>query len=198
MIEMCAVMNTVNTHEKGDILLCAFDCQELISKLSTIDISVPARTEGRTTEHTERYCMCRLLSTLAESDYLTYPVRVIKREKPDFSISSSGRAIGIEVTEATSKDYSAYLALHEREAPDDHLIEPGLFYHGKITTLEEKRKYISKSCLSADGWVGDSIERDCLLYIKDAISAKCNKLAEYDTFDENWLLIYENTPRVCT
>jgi hypothetical protein len=36
-------------------------CEDLLSALRMTDISVPARTSGRTTAHTEEYTICHLL-----------------------------------------------------------------------------------------------------------------------------------------
>jgi hypothetical protein len=66
-----------------------------------MDISVPARTEGRTTRHTETWTIARLLATLA----------AYHRDKPDIALTSGGLEIGIEITEAISTQYAAYQAL---------------------------------------------------------------------------------------
>lgn len=102
---------------------------ELLAALRGIDISVPPRSAGRKTEHTETWTICRLLSTLEASGLLSYPVALTHRDRPDFHLQSGSRDIGIEVTEAISEQYAAYAALAEREFPGAWL-EPAHFKWG--------------------------------------------------------------------
>ena len=50
----------------------------LFSILRAIDIRVPTRKQGRTTEHCERWSICRLFATLAKNDLIEYPVELVK------------------------------------------------------------------------------------------------------------------------
>jgi hypothetical protein len=88
---------------------------ELISILESINIKVPLRTEGRSTEDCERWSICRLLATLAKNNLLKYPVEVHHRNKPDFRIRIGQDIIGVEVTEAIPQDLARADALMERE-----------------------------------------------------------------------------------
>lgn len=174
--------------------ISAKNIEDLISCLKSIDIEVPSRLNGRTTEHTERYSICRLLSTLAKTQYIDYPISLVKRENPDFLLVCNEKTIGIEITESTSQDYSEYLALHEREATDGHFIESAHFRFGIKITLEEKRELCSKDTLTACGWVGDGMESEWKLFINATITQKCLKSKNYNKFSQNWLLVYDNTP----
>ena len=104
----------------------AADTDELFAALRSIDISVPLRTEGRTTHHAEVWTVCRLLSTLAQAQRLSFPMSLRHRDRPDFLIAAGATKVGVEVTEAISEQYAAYSALAEREFPDT-LLEPGIF-----------------------------------------------------------------------
>jgi hypothetical protein len=181
--------------EDEDSFLAASNADDLLKALSAIDISVPRRTKGRTTEHTERYSICHLLSTLAETDYLSYPLYLTKRERPDFMLNCNEQTIGIEVTEATSCDYSSYQALIEHKNPG-HFIEPAIFRHGKKLSNDRKKELLNAEKLISCGWAGDGAEREWSLFIKDAIEKKTTKLQEnsFSKFDKNWLLIYDNCP----
>lgn len=74
--------------------------RDLIDMLRNIDISVPLRTKGQTTEQCERWSICRFLSTYAETNLLEFPLEVVKRERPDFLLSLPSRQVGLEITEA--------------------------------------------------------------------------------------------------
>jgi hypothetical protein len=175
--------------------LKANNADDLLKALADVDISVPGRTKGRTTEHTERYSICHLLSTLAETDYLSYPLCLTKRERPDFLLNCNEQTIGIEITEATSHDYSSYQALIEHKKPG-HFIEPTHFRHGKTLGNERKKDLLQKDKLTGVPWSGDEVEKEWSLFIKDAIEKKTKKLQEdsFSKFDQNWLVIYDNSP----
>jgi hypothetical protein len=166
----------------------------LLAELRAIDISVPLRTEGRKTHHAETWTICRLLSTLADSECLDYPLSLEHRDRPDFLLSSGKTEIGIEVTEAVSEQYAAFSALAEREFPDTFL-DPGHFRWGaKKITVEEMRALLRQSQLTAPPWCGDRPEREWASYIESVIESKLKKLVnpQFGRFNENWLAIYDN------
>lgn len=169
---------------------------DLCSVLRGTDISVPLRTEGRTTAHTEMWAICRLLATLANSDLVSYPVSVEHSDRPDFQIQFGATEVGIEVTEAVSEQYAAYSALAEREFPGVFL-EPGHFRWGSPNlSVDKMRSLLRQSQLSASPWVGDYAEREWASYMQSAIESKLIKLAKpgFHHFSENWLSIYDNLP----
>lgn len=142
--------------------------EELFDILKNIDTEVPQRTAARTTEPVERFCFCRLLSTLARTEYLHYPLTAYKREKPDFLIESSSHKIGVEVVEATSEEHSKSLADQEKDASEDSLI--------------------------GDTRVGSAIKEEVAGYIVDALKKKRDKSKSYEHFAFNWLHVYVNQP----
>jgi len=169
---------------------------DIQTQLRNIDISVPLRTNGRTTNHTETWTVCHLLATLAETDIVNYPVSVEHRDRPDFLVQFGEKQIGIEVTEAIPEQYAAYSALAEREFPDVFL-EPGHFRWGKEKrSTEEMRILLRQNRLSAPPWMGDSAEREWALYIQSVVESKLTKLAKpgFGHFSDNWLSIYDNLP----
>jgi hypothetical protein len=176
----------------------AHNSEELLSSLRDIDISVPLRSEGRLTDDVERWVVCRLLSTLATSNELPYPISLIKRERPDFQLTLGTVLAGIEVTEATSRNYAAFSALAEREFPDA-LLEPSHFRWGapELST-KEMRELLKQSQLSGTPWAGDAPEREWALYMESVVNAKHAKLAKagFQQYQFNWLSIYDNIPGV--
>lgn len=172
------------------------DAEELFADLWSIDIAVPHRTEGRTTYHVERWAICRLLSTLAQAHRLSFPISLRHRDRPDFFLSTGATQVGVEVTEAISKQYAAYSALAEREFPDV-LLEPGHFRWGAPKlSVEEMRNLLRETKLSAKPWMGDRPEQEWALFIQSVVDAKLTKLTkpEFEKFELNWLSIYDNLP----
>lgn len=168
----------------------------LFEILSATDLTVPGRTEGRTTDHTETWTICRLVSTLAKAELLTLPISVGHRDRPDFLIQDERRMIGVEVTEAISQQYAAYCALAEREFPDALLEMANFRWDSPNRTVEEMRALLRQNQLTSDGWAGNDPEREWALFIKGAVDVKLKKLAHpgFMKFEHNWLSIYDNLP----
>lgn len=170
--------------------------EELLLALRAVDISVPARTEHRTTRHTETWAICRLLSTLAAAGRLSYPVALTHRDRADFLLERQNATVGIEVTEAIPEHYAAYCALAEREFPE-MVLEPAHFRWGaRRLAVHEMRDLLRQNQLTSPGWVGDRPEQEWAQFIKGVLVAKLEKLArpEFRRFDRNWLSVYDNLP----
>ena len=168
----------------------------LFAALRQVDISVPARIDGRHTHHTETWTICRLIATLAKADLLDFPVSVTHRDRPDFLIQTGSAKLGVEVTEAISEQYAAYCALGEREFPEVFL-EPAHFrWGGPKLTVEQMRELLCQSQLTSDGWSGDRPEQEWAFFIQSVVETKLAKLARPDfvKFDQNWLSVYDNLP----
>lgn len=140
--------------------------------------------------------MCHLLSTLANEKDLSFPISVNHRDRPDFLIHAGKSKVGIEVTEAVSERYAAYMALAEREFPNVFL-EPAHFrWSEPKLTVEEMRGLLRQSQLTSNGWAGDDPEKEWALFIQSVVDAKLIKLArpEFEKLNQNWLSIYDNLP----
>ena len=173
--------------------LSAHNRDSLLSYLSTVDISVPPRGEGRTTEHTERRLICRLLSTLAWEHKLSYPCVAKKSERPDYVLRFGTQCVGVEITEAVKEDLARTEVLPE--ARSKTVIDISLFrWRDKKKTLAELRQIASQTKLTGPGWTGDEPEQEFADAISDKVEDKTRKLNEdsFSRFDEDWLLIYEN------
>jgi hypothetical protein len=170
--------------------------EELCAALQCVDIAVPERTKGRTTQHTETWTLCRLLSTLANARHLSYPLSISHRDRPDFLIEAAGVRIGVEVTEATSGEWAHAQAIAENEERIAWL-EPQHFSGGvSRRPRKEILQLLRQDKLTSDGWAGDQMEREWVCFMQRSFDDKLVKLArpEFDKFDENWLCIYDNTP----
>lgn len=89
---------------------------DLLAKLDELDAEVPARNEGRRTEHREHYAIVRFLRFLAgERDLLPLPVTLRMAAKgqdpPDFTLEwPGGRRETIEHTDGSTKEYQQRLS----------------------------------------------------------------------------------------
>ena len=88
----------------------------------------PRRTAGLEDDHGERHAIKSLLTSI--SDRYTFPLRVKKRERPDFLLVSPDMEIGLEISQATTteieRDYNQISRRGNSElveyAPDGHNI----------------------------------------------------------------------------
>jgi len=146
---------------------------KLLMTLKDIDISVPLRTEGRTTEHCERWSICRFLASVAHTGLIQYPCEVTHEDKPDFVLKHRAQTCGIEVTEVVPENAAAIDALREHREID------GPFFHQKHFLSDPKlkgRKLLAKALSNEpeDGWAGDAVEKDWVDAIQTSIQAKIN------------------------
>jgi hypothetical protein len=170
--------------------------ESLLKVLSETSVEVPLRSEGRRTEHTEKWSLCYLLATLSSKGILAFPLSLEHVDKPDFILKTDGNLTGIEVTESIPSDYAKCCALAERENPDA-VIDMSLFkWDSPSKTTKELRDIINSAELMGDGWSGHSAEVEWAHYMNDAIFVKLKKLNNtgYSEFPEYWLSIYDNLP----
>jgi len=167
--------------------------KSLLQILSDIDISVPPRSEGRLSDHIEKYAITYTLATLAREEKLNYPLKLTKTERPDFLLLSGGREIGIEHREAVSANVAQSDFL--REKGYGHEVQ---FLRRSEPKEERKRAKRLKTELKeknpCDVWMGNSAEEEwaeamfCFVNEKITIAHKSG----YNLFALNWLLIYDN------
>ena len=172
------------------------DKESLLKVLSGTSIDVPGRSKGRQTEHTEKWSVCYLLSTLASKNILIFPLSLEHIDKPDFILKMNGNLSGIEVTESIPPDYAKCCAMAERENPEA-VIDMSLFkWDSTPKTTEQLRNIINSLKLTGEPWSGQSVELEWAHYINDAISVKLQKLNNtgYSEVPEYWVSIYDNLP----
>jgi hypothetical protein len=172
---------------------------EFDNNIKKIDISVPLRSKGRKTEHTERYSLVSFLQNFIGDKYFNFPIKIIHRDRPDFLIETSKNNTGIEFTESIPEQLARAQTILEEHFPDGHL-EPSFFkWYSPERTNSEILEILKKSQvkLTGQGYTGNQIEEEWSKGIVDCIRNKTVKLNKngFDQFDKNWLLIYDNQTR---
>lgn len=168
---------------------------ELIDKLSSADIKVPPRDKGRKTEDTEKYCLYKMLSTLANEKSINYPLQVLKTERPDFVFISNNLKTGIEHTEAVPSNKAKQDFLRAKMQKNEvHYMTKHYANEEKKTTQELKEEIDKNSMTGA--WGGDSVEINWTEAMLHFINAKENNALKdgYTLYEKNSLLIYDNWP----
>lgn len=166
----------------------------LLSYLTQQNISVPSRTEGRTSQHCERWAVFRLLATWANSNYLSYPLRLVHQDKPDFLLRYGGQEVGIESTEAVSEEWAATDALAEQMGVQS-LLFMDQFKRGTPKRTASERREIIKNQPSGAGWGDGGFRREWALCMMDRVLDKTKDFRKlgFKKYDDNWLLIYDNS-----
>jgi len=178
-----------------EIILRANTPTELRGGLAELDIDVPARSEGRTNHHAERYCIAHLLATLP-IERLSFPLTLIHSDKPDFVLAMAGGEVGIEHTEAVPENVARADFLRAKQG-----LGPDVYFTPRATPGEPRKTAAQlRDEIEADapgcGWGGDSPEREWAAamahYVKEKIpKATANGFVRYRT---NWLIVYDNWP----
>lgn len=174
--------------------------QELDTFLKSIDISVPLRSEGRKTEHTERYSIVNFLSQSKNDLFNDFPIKLIHSDKPDFRILSESISIGIEVTELIPEQLARAASLLEIHFSNDGELESEFFgWDAPQRTNDEILEILNKSNERLIGTsYGKIVEERWMQGIYGCINNKIRKLNNdnFEKLTENWLLIYDNQIRV--
>lgn len=168
---------------------------ELLRYLKQQDTKVPVRTKGRKSQHCEKWAVFRLLATWANANYFSYPIILVHRDRPDFLLRYNDREVGIEFTEAVSQEMAETRALAK------HMEETVTFSMDQFKretpkrTTSERRKIIQDQPVT-DGWIDDEPEREWAQWIMDRVLKKTKDFnkPDFEKFDENLLLIYDNLP----
>ena len=172
------------------------DKDDLTLKFSDIDCSVPLRTEGRISDHRERYSLKIYMEKRADMDNLMYPVTVMKHETPDFIITQEDHIPrGLEHSEATTEAFQQISTRFE-SSPKDSLLEVSYFSERK-----RSRKYYNQAIkepgqdLNGLPSYGDAWEKEWVDIVINVINSKTEKLNKpsYTKCDTHELMIYDNS-----
>ena len=173
-------------------ILIAADIDALAPALRACNVAVPERAAGRTKDHVERYSITRLLGTLSWTPE-DFPLRLVKRERPDFALECNGRTIGIEHVETLTPNAGNEAFLRSKgHGPEAYFPRPMILGEAR----KSGRQLIEE--IEADemgtGWCGDSVERSWVEAMLHFIRAKIEVARKdgFQLFGQNWLLMYDN------
>lgn len=160
-----------------------------------IDVEVPERGDGRTSDHTERYCLARLLHHVSQR--LDFPLMAVHTDKPDFLLVSPLQRIGVEHVEAVPEDIAEADFLRGKGHGPEMWYSQRAKVGEKRKSSERIKREIEKND-SGEGWVGDTAARDtaeAIVHFATRKAETCSK-DDFRRFDKNWLVIYNNWPGV--
>ena len=103
----------------------AVNKNEFDEKLRQLEVTVPLRGKDRTTDLCEQWQIHALLVILRKGGYLRLPFSLIKRDRPDFKITSGRITLGIEAIEAINSDYARAQTLPEYKKETSVLVLNG-------------------------------------------------------------------------
>lgn len=198
---LCAMGYTEGGEMNGwSLSIKAYSGSDLRSQLNKISIFVPPRGLGRKTWHTERYQIVYLLKALNSEGEISFPFELTHRDRPDFKISMSEVVhIGVECTEAISKNDATKQVSINREKngfPSGLRMVEHESVDGSIKEREDLENEIKREKkLAAMPIPGDKMESNWVIDMISAVFSKVNasKKPGFEKFEENWLLIYDNT-----
>jgi hypothetical protein len=192
-------MDSRTPQKPYEMLVLAIDKRRRKRKIRKIDTHVPLRSEGRDTDHCEIYSIVGMLNTLPPNE-LNYPVQVVHRDRPDFLLIMATHQVGVEVTEAVSENTASMDKLRESE-PDltDSKDDEAQFFFSRKAVLGEEKIYaaVLRDMIRANnpggGWVGNGAKEwaEALAHVVTSKVEKANKPG-FNSFTQNWLLIYDN------
>jgi hypothetical protein len=179
------------TLDSAPILIVA-DIGALAPTLRACNVVVPERAAGRTKDHVERYSITRLLGTLSWAPE-DFPLRLVKRERPDFVLECNERTIGIEHVETLTPNAGSEAFLRSKgHGPEAYFPRPMVLGEAR----KSRRQLIEE--IEADemgtGWYGDSVERSWVEAMLHFIRTKIEVARKngFQLFRQNWLLMYDN------
>ncbi|KTF40446.1 hypothetical protein [Xanthomonas translucens] len=167
---------------------------DLASALRAANVTVPGRASGRTHYLVEIYSLIRVLASRPYrlSDF---PLKLVKRERPDFLLSANGVAIGVEHTEAVPQNAAKEDFLRDfGVGSETHFVRPAAVGE-RAKGAKEIRAEIEADEMG-EGWMGDSVEFSWVEAMTQFVSAKIQsaKSPDYTRFERTWLVVYDNWP----
>ncbi|MCY4148729.1 MAG: hypothetical protein OXF73_05175 [Gammaproteobacteria bacterium] len=178
--------------------LSAEDFEDLRIKLDQIDVSIPPRTQRRTSRHREAWVARHFLETIADTDLLEYPIHIKHQDRPDFLLSSQDSTTGVEITIAEHVNHARAEALSERMDKNNDGRLSDCIYVPVYHPDERKLSYqeILKSVAGEMPYpaMGRELEDNWIVAMMNSVKKKDRKFESsgFKKHDRNWLLIYDN------
>jgi hypothetical protein len=171
------------------------DAPDLLRQLAETDIRVPRKTEGRTSQHRERYTMARFLATACTQGWLDFPLSLVHHDNtgnPDFLLTSPSYSIGVECVEAVSQSWYEIDVLRERHYAGAVVSVPKL-EPGAQALSHSAKHAIACGVKVAPPWMGKDPEQAWAKAHEHFIAGKVQKLrnGNYRPLSRLWLLVQD-------
>lgn len=175
------------------VILEACTGDDFERKVQGLKSNTLARKQGAGPEAPERLQLHYLLQALLATRQLALPVRLYKREAPDFSLHTGNMRIGVEVTEAVNPDY-VRAQMHPLAQQDDAVVDASLYKWGtQGRSRSQIREEVKRTKLSGAPWMGEDVEQEFARSINDVVHQKHSKLlSHYRRYDSDRLLIHHS------
>ena len=169
----------------------AANAAELRDKVRESYVRVPCRTEGRTTEHSETWVICRFLAALAETNLLDYPVYVKHRDRPDLVLRLPLGFTGVEIRQVTPEDHARMDAYAEREGIMALRSVPYRF--GEPRRSQKEIEQVARDEAQVPPRMGHSVECDWIEAMLHAAECKATQFTKpgFTKYPNNWLLLHD-------
>lgn len=147
----------------------------------------------------EFFCLYIFLIGSFKLGKLSFPVKIISKESPDFTIiyKDQNKEIGLEHTKATLESFK--IAESElKKYPEGSLIE--LCYYSPFVKIPKKRSDLGivspQGRLEGEGWNGNQVEHEWSEIILNTVKKKTGLLNEghFEIKKENALFIEDDSP----
>lgn len=173
-------------------ILQASTFEELQSKLIELNKPVPAHPRLRVNEDVETYCLVSLLSSISwKAD--SFPLSILRRERPDFLLQLNGKEVGLEHTEAIHINMAKERSIRaDGIGPNVYSPTPTWYDDAPLSSGEITERIVADR--DGDGWAGDSVERNWADAMKNFIAKKTASATKtgYELYKYNRLMIYDN------
>jgi hypothetical protein len=178
---------------KGDtVLFTASTMGQLSDAVAGLRTKVPPRHLGRESWQVEQWAIHQLLQALPMQRY-SFPVMLIRTERPDFILSLGGYTIGIEHTEAVSQVEAKIdveqgkLAAASGENPLPRMLNART-PHDEQISRQDAQTYQG----SGTPFVGDEYGQNWLAAMSHFVTVKAEKFAKYQSCNRRAVLVYDN------
>ena len=152
-------------------------------------------------EYTEKHTIISFLKEIHNKKFISFPFKLIHRDKPDLLIEFQSKKIGVEITQSIPEQLARAWALLKELFPKGGTLEPEFFgWNAPNRTNDEIIKILLKSNkrLVGEGSYGKSVEAKWVNGIMGCLTAKTEKLNNvgFDKYQKNWLVIYDKQSKI--
>lgn len=174
------------------VLVEAERVDQIASRLRSANVEVPGLASGRQNDDVEIYSVIRVLGSRPFS-LADFPLRLVKRERPDFLLTLGAVEIGIEHTEAISQNKAKEEYLRDAgEGPDVYFVRRESLTEPLKTSAAIKEEIAANRM--TPGWYGDSVEREWVQAMTHFVVKKSRSTQRpgFARFEKTWLVVYDN------